>query len=73
MIPTAFAAVYQCYLCIFLIAETDIIQNAGRLFAEPAVNQVIPDTSLYSPISENYSFIYVFISTTQTDNGEEIT
>ena len=23
--PTAFAAVYQCYFCIFLISETDII------------------------------------------------
>ena len=23
--PTACAAVYQCYLCIFLIAETDMI------------------------------------------------
>ena len=48
MIPTAFAAVYQCYLCIFLIAETDIIQNAGRLFTEPAVNQVIPYTLFIS-------------------------
>ena len=41
---TAFAAVYQCYLCIFLIAETVMIAariifftNEGRFFYELGV------------------------------------